>query len=251
WCWIGREASAGYRNAVKTKPRAICSRHALDRRGWNPWSQWPIFNTLLDAGCGSGVLSKRLAEEATSCVGVDPSGSSVALARKYQSGPNITFFCATLEDYAGQKDEEGQFDLIAANMVLMDVIDMESFCLAANRLLKYGGSLVATVTHPCFWPKYWNYENAEWYSYQKEIVIEAELRIHAGTTHHNSTHVHRPLSEYFRVAAQCGFVVDSLIEPWPPTDAPVDYQANFTDPRFLGIRYRKSGVPQLPSSRSR
>ncbi|MEM6473759.1 MAG: hypothetical protein AAF802_29640, partial [Planctomycetota bacterium] len=55
WCWIGREASAGYRNAIKTKLRAICSRHALDRRDWNPWSQWPIFNTLLALAMRTGL----------------------------------------------------------------------------------------------------------------------------------------------------------------------------------------------------
>jgi 2-polyprenyl-3-methyl-5-hydroxy-6-metoxy-1,4-benzoquinol methylase len=81
---------------------------------------------IVDAGCGVGVLTNLLAQEGTSVTGVDPSGESIEIARA-NFGGNAEFVQSTLESYAEHRP--GCVDLMIANMVLMDVLDIKSFCV--------------------------------------------------------------------------------------------------------------------------
>src|SRR5258708_3682042 len=71
--------------------------------------------SVLDVGCGVGILTARLAETSKNVVGIDISGASIALARKdVLSTGNPRFFETSVEAFAGEFQE--RFSVIVANM---------------------------------------------------------------------------------------------------------------------------------------
>jgi hypothetical protein len=58
-------------------------------------------------------------------------------------------------------------------MTLMTAPDLRAFAKALATLLQARGRFVAILTHPCFWPRYWGYEEEPWFHYEREIFIEA------------------------------------------------------------------------------
>ena len=131
---------------------------------------------VLDVGCGCGVLTGELATIAGRAIAIDISGKSVATARSVCAAiPNVEFITVSVQEYS-RRTGHPSFTLAVANMSLMTTIDLNSAVDAIARLLKPHGHLVFTITHPCFWPLYWQYSR-EWFSYKQDIVIEAPFKI--------------------------------------------------------------------------
>ncbi len=190
-------------------------------------------SSVVDIGCGIGSLTRTLAELASHVVGIDPSVRSVALARSTAGAmPNLEFCASTIEAFADRRPQH-TFHIAVANMTLMDCLDLPAVLRATRRLLRNRGSLVATITHPWHWPKYWGYQDAPWFEYTKELVIEAPFRITAETTAHVSTHVHRPLQAYVDAVRDAGLSLTHLTEPMPPLDMP---GPSWSFPRYLAFR---------------
>ncbi len=190
---------------------------------------------VLDVGCGVGVLTARLAEISQNVVGIDISAESIHLAKEHgQCKGNLRFSASSVEVFASHAQE--RFSAIVTNMVLMTVLDLPTTLAAVVRLLAPDGRFILTITHPCFWPRYWNYEQQDWFEYGKEIPIEGPFRISAESpTSFITTHVHRPLAQYFDAFSDCGLVVLSAAEPWPENDAPQEYLRTWRFPRFLAM----------------
>jgi 2-polyprenyl-3-methyl-5-hydroxy-6-metoxy-1,4-benzoquinol methylase len=77
---------------------------------------------VLDAGCGTGYLSKQASDRGAVVTGVDFSDRMIEIARA--NHPNVEFrvdSCAELRTVG-----DGQFDILIANYVLMDVPEPES-----------------------------------------------------------------------------------------------------------------------------
>lgn len=196
---------------------------------------------ILDAGCGVGFFCQVLTESSHIVTGIDPSGKSISLARSFS--PNTLEFCvSTLEDYARRSSRT--FDVVVANMVLMDVLHLTAFVSCARKMLHANGRFIFSITHPFFWPQYYGYAKENWFSYGKEIIIESPFRITAQQTCLlNSTHIHRPLQAYFHAFAQAGFLVKELLEPMPPPQVAAKYPAPWAGPRYLfGVCVPKSVV---------
>jgi 2-polyprenyl-3-methyl-5-hydroxy-6-metoxy-1,4-benzoquinol methylase len=185
----------------------------------------------LDAGCGVGFFTNILADHAIKTVGVDSSAGSIEIASA-NFGTRATFVCSTLENHA--QTNQAVYDLAIANMVLMDVLDLGLFLASVHRTLRPEGVLVFSITHPCFWPRYYGYEQEKWYRYDKELIIESPFRI---TNDPNlplsSTHIHRPLQAYITSLTQAGFEIEKLYEPMPSPDVEVHYPFPWTGPRYL------------------
>jgi predicted TPR repeat methyltransferase len=195
------------------------------------------WSNTLDFGCGTGILSEKLAASAGQVVGVDMSTVSIEIAqRQYSNIKSLTFVASTIEEYA-QSKKNSKFSLVVANMTLMDTLSLSDTLSAIARLLKPSGAFVFTITHPCFWSMYWNYANEEWFDYSKEIIIEAPFKISLEELSDNiTTHVHRPLQLYINALHNAGFTIDNLVEPMPNQVLVSQYPKRWDYPRFLGMR---------------
>ncbi len=195
---------------------------------------------VIDIGCGTGHLTRILAQTAKHVIGVDPSARSLEIARPSLKGlNNVELFPCSIEDFA--QLAAGTANVAIANMVLMDCLSLDSALASIAKVLHPGGSLVATITHPCFWPRYWKYEDESWFSYLKEIVIDARFAISSAETDFTTTHVHRPLEMYASALAKAGFQILEIAEPVPPDEIQINYTTPWDVPRYLAFRARRVG----------
>lgn len=187
--------------------------------------------TLLDAGCGVGLLTAELSKFAKKVVGVDPSSRSIQFATKC-ARVNVEFYVDTIEGLSSKTNFN--YNVIIANMVLMDTIDLESFLSSAYKLLSGEGRFIFSITHPCFWPEYYGYASKNWFSYEKEIIIEGPFRTSlSGPGQLISTHVHRPLSMYISTLSASKFVIEKFFEPLPPSNYLNQYPTAWKYPRYI------------------
>lgn len=199
----------------------------------------PAAGRLLDVGCGTGELTRRLSLRAEQVVAIDPSARSIEEARRRsQNIAHIEWRSKSIEDFV-RVWRGYQFDVTVANMSLMDAADLNSVLAAVGEILKSGGLFVWTITHPWFWPTYWGYEGAPWFDYNRETFIEAEFRITRHASGLNTTHIHRPLSTYLNSMISHGLAPESLVEPVPDAEAMQRYPEVWKYPRFLGGRCRR------------
>jgi ubiquinone/menaquinone biosynthesis C-methylase UbiE len=103
--------------------------------------------TVLDAACGNGYLSRRLAKSATKVVGVDLTEELIEFAKQKDNPKNLEFFVGTLERLQFQNQT---FDAILCNMALMDIERLDVVIGELSRVLKTGGRMVISLIHPCF-----------------------------------------------------------------------------------------------------
>ncbi len=194
---------------------------------------------VVDLGCGVGTLTEKIASKASKIVGVDVSSASIEIARsRHDRAANVEFFSDGVEEFA-QKWAEPKFTSAVAAMSLMDSPNLVQFLEATASLLVDEGSFVAVVTHPWFWPRYWGYENAEWFEYRRELALEGQFRTSSEVTDQITTHFHRPLASYMRALKQTGFTVDLIEEPFPSASVEHLFSEEWDFPRFLSLRARK------------
>jgi ubiquinone/menaquinone biosynthesis C-methylase UbiE len=98
---------------------------------------------FLDAGCGTGEHSIRIARRGYKCVGVDISQSVLHKAQKRAAdsglNSNLSFVCQGLEDLALP---DNVFDVVHCRGVLMHIPDWERALAHLCRVLKPGGRIV-------------------------------------------------------------------------------------------------------------
>jgi 2-polyprenyl-6-hydroxyphenyl methylase / 3-demethylubiquinone-9 3-methyltransferase len=101
--------------------------------------------SLLDIGCGGGLLSEPMARLGFAVTGADASEKNIGTARAHaaQSGLPITYRAATPETLVA----EGQsFDVVLNMEVVEHVADVAAYLQACARLVKPGGlTFVATL----------------------------------------------------------------------------------------------------------
>ncbi len=100
--------------------------------------------SLLDIGCGAGLIAEPLSRLGAEVVGLDPAPTSIAIARAHAeaTGAEPTYRVGTVEDLA---NEGRRFDVVLAMEVVEHVADVPAFVAAAASLIKPGG-LIALST---------------------------------------------------------------------------------------------------------
>lgn len=167
---------------------------------------------VLDVGCGSGILTRKLGEISGEVIGVDPSSVSIGIARDWCRGVlNVRFMHSSVETLA-QDVTLGNYSTVVANMTLMDCIDLRGTLHAIARLSASHAYCVGTITHPCFWPIYWGYQGESWFDYGTETAIRTPFRIQRQSLPFETTHFHRPLEAYLECIRESGFGVEVMRE---------------------------------------
>jgi len=121
--------------------REAAARFGRDARALAPFEGL----SLLDIGCGGGLLSEPMARLGFAVTGADASEKNIGTARTHavQSGLAVEYRAATAEALA----EEGlNFDIVLNMEVVEHVADVGAYLSACARLVKPGGiTIVATL----------------------------------------------------------------------------------------------------------
>lgn len=121
-------------------------RDALVRKfGRDPKSLRPLKGlTILDIGCGGGLLSEPLARMGAEVTGIDPAAGNVEIARAHAAGSGlpVTYRAITAEELAA---EGARFDAVVALEVVEHVADVGLFVRTAGALVAEGGVLVLST----------------------------------------------------------------------------------------------------------
>lgn len=169
--------------------------------------------TIFDAGCGNGALSRRMAKAGAVVFGGDFSSTLLAGARK--RSPEIPFEQIDLSDVLQLEKlaKHGPFDFVISSMVLHDMPTIAPFFSALRSLLKPGGSFIFTIPHPCF--------NSPTVLFEPDgcITIKnyhtpypAKLKSKPGQPIEQFV-FHRPVKEYFNLLLTQGMVLSGFEEP--------------------------------------
>ncbi len=97
--------------------------------------------SILEFGCGTGLVGLRYAERADSLIMVDTSKAmlDVLRSKKQSQASNVTVHEATLSSLIGQDIETESIDWIISNMALHHVDDIPDLLKMLYNLLKPGG----------------------------------------------------------------------------------------------------------------
>lgn len=97
--------------------------------------------TVLDVGCGGGILCEALAQRGARVTGIDMGDAPLAVAKlhKLESGVSVDYQKSTAEDFA--IDHKQAFDTVTCLEMLEHVPDPSSVIKACAEMVKPGGSL--------------------------------------------------------------------------------------------------------------
>ncbi len=198
--------------------------------------------SLCDLACGQGRIARELARRGARVIGVDLSAELIAIARRDErvEALGVTY----LVDDAQQLVQVGdtQFDGVVCNLALMDIPDLAAVTHTIWRILRPGGWLVFSITHPCFeaphaqWLHHAEgairaisqyFQEGEWFSTNKEGV-----RGQVGAQH-------RMVSTYLNTFVAAGFNLERVVEPQVTGELAVRMPAYCTVPPFMLMRWIK------------
>ncbi len=207
-------------HAINPVRLAYIRDHALKHFGGDARSLHPLEGkTLVDIGCGGGLMSEPLARMGAAVTGVDAAEKNIATARIHAAtqGVEVQYRATTAEALAA---EGLQYDIVVALEIIEHVADVGAFVSALSKLLKPGGLLFVSTL------------NRTAKSYLMAILgAEYILRILPRGTHDwkkflRPSEVQAELNRCgLSVLHQTGMVLDPLARKWKlhPRDLDVNY----------------------------
>ncbi len=103
---------------------------------------------VLDAGCGSGYGTAKLAQEARQVLGIDLSQEAVDDARQQYQSANLRFECG---DCLNIPSADGAFDLVVAFEIIEHLSDWRRFLVQARRVLAPEGQFVVSTPNRLYY----------------------------------------------------------------------------------------------------
>jgi len=212
---------------------------------------------ILDAACGNGLYSRRLAELGAEVVAFDFSSALIERARaRSEEGQSIAYHVLDATDGAALLMlGPGTFDAVISQMALFDISDIRPLLRAVSRLLKPAGRFVFSMMHPCFNNPSATH-TAEREDRDGEIVTTYAMKVYgylSATARRGAAirgqpkaqvYFHRPLQTLFGQCFEAGFVLDALEEPAFSPDHPsgsdgLSWGGTFSEiPPVLMVRLR-------------
>ena len=168
--------------------------------------------SVLDAGCGTGYLSRKLADKGALVTGLDFSEKMIEIA--LAKNPQIDFREDSCSELRTIDDE--LYDLVVSNYVLMDTPDLRETMEAFSRVLKTGGMAILIFSHPCFPQGQATISEDGEVTYRWHVPYFQQSRLtDPPWAHFTSDFIwfHRPLSDYWKAFAAAGFSVVGFEEP--------------------------------------
>ncbi|MFL5679981.1 MAG: class I SAM-dependent methyltransferase [Chloroflexota bacterium] len=233
--WVGQQGSI-YHRALAV-PAVL---ELLDaRRG----------ESVVDVGCGQGVLAPHVARLGARYTGIDASPRLIDVARR-RHGRDGRFAVADARRLPSAGVPRASFDAAVFLLSIQDIDPLEDAIAAVSRVLRATSRIVVLMTHPAFrQPRHsgWGYDDGRKLTYRR---IDAYLTpmavpmksVNGGTP---TRAYHRPISAYVSALAAEGFAVDGMTElpDLPAADRPrsrrPETRADAEIPLFLAIRARR------------
>jgi 2-polyprenyl-6-hydroxyphenyl methylase/3-demethylubiquinone-9 3-methyltransferase len=115
----------------------LCAHFDRDPRSLTPLDGL----TLLDVGCGGGLLSEPLARMGAIVTGIDASEKNIGTARAHaaRSDVEIDYRCSTAEDLMAAGET---FDIVLSLEVVEHVADVDLFLDSCTALVRDGGAMI-------------------------------------------------------------------------------------------------------------
>ena len=103
--------------------------------------------TVIDIGCGGGILAESMARSGADVTGLDMAEDSLNVARLHalEAGVTLNYQQATAEHYAAAHG--AQFDVVTCMEMLEHVPDPASVVRACSKLVKPGGWVFFSTIH--------------------------------------------------------------------------------------------------------
>lgn len=146
-------------------PAEIAKFEALASRWWDPQSEFrPLHDinplrlefindraglagkTVLDVGCGGGILSESMARLGAHVTGIDLGEAPLSVAKLHlkESGLRVTYRHASVEELA--REQPGGFDVVTCLEMLEHVPDPASVIHSLGQLVRPGGQVfISTI----------------------------------------------------------------------------------------------------------
>ncbi|MBI1329174.1 MAG: bifunctional 2-polyprenyl-6-hydroxyphenol methylase/3-demethylubiquinol 3-O-methyltransferase UbiG [Alphaproteobacteria bacterium] len=105
--------------------------------------------TLLDIGCGGGLLAEPMARLGFAVMGADAAAQNIKTAATHaqQSGLDIAYRCVTAETLA---EEGATFDVVLNMEVVEHVADLGAYLTSCATLVKPGGIMIVATLNKTF-----------------------------------------------------------------------------------------------------
>lgn len=106
--------------------------------------------SILDVGCGAGLLSEQLARVGAKVTGLDACQENIEAAKEHaELDPSLSgrleYVCSTVEEHRENMGEEFQYDGVVASEVIEHVDRPDMFVSSCAELLKPGGCFFVTT----------------------------------------------------------------------------------------------------------
>lgn len=211
----------------------------------------------LDIGCGEGTNTREVAKRGARMTAVDISEVFLGHARDTESRDplGITFHLASAVQLPFP---DANFDFATAFMCLMDIPETARALGEAFRVIRPGGFLQFSITHPCFDTPYRKnlrdgngktraIEVGDYFRNQEGdvsrwIFSAAPPAARAGLEAFRTPRFTRTISQWVNMLLETGFVVERIEEPRPTPEALVKWpevQDATVVAYFLHVRVRK------------
>ena len=100
--------------------------------------------SILDVGCGGGLLTEPLSRLGANVIGIDASRNNIEIAKRRlkENNLNIKYFCASPEKFKIKK----KFDIVLNMEIVEHVEDLDLFLRQTSKFLKKNGIMyIATI----------------------------------------------------------------------------------------------------------
>ena len=179
--------------------------------------------SVLDAGCGEGIIARKLSEFGARVTAIDVSEELVRIARERTQSQSIEYCCFDLSEHPPEHFI-GKFDLVVSNLVIDDVPDYVGYIRNVSLMAKQFARIILTKNNPYSAvirdkvPDYFDSGHAEIYKGMSTAGVKV-------------FYYHRTLEEYINGFHDHGFLLSRLSDMKPPQSA-LDHEDPLERDRF-------------------